>query len=86
MFDGTSFLGGLILLRRKTPLTRRLLVYFLSGAYRRHTAKRIWDRLKAEHGFSGGYTVVKDYVRQARLQRDSALARVASLATMRALG
>ena len=35
----------------------------------RHTAKRIWDRLKAEHGFRGGYTVVKDYVRGARLQR-----------------
>ena len=34
----------------------------------RHTAKRIWDRLKAEHGFGGGYTVVKDYVRQARLR------------------
>ena len=26
----------------------------------RHTAKRIWDRLKAEHGFAGGYTAVKD--------------------------
>ena len=35
----------------------------------RHTAKRIWDRLKAEHGFRGGYTVVKDYVWGARLQR-----------------
>lgn len=34
----------------------------------RHTATRIWDRLKAEHAFKGGYTVVKDYVRQARLQ------------------
>jgi len=34
----------------------------------RHTAKRIWDRLKAEHAFKGGYTVVKDYVRQARLR------------------
>jgi transposase len=34
----------------------------------RHTAKRIWDRLKAEHAFSGGYTVVKDYVREARLR------------------
>lgn len=31
----------------------------------RHTAKRIWDRLRAEHAFSGGYTIVKDYVRQA---------------------
>jgi hypothetical protein len=28
----------------------------------------VWDRLRAEHGFDGGYTVVKDYVRQARLQ------------------
>ncbi len=35
----------------------------------RHTAKRIWDRLKAEHAFRGGYTVVKDYVREARLQQ-----------------
>jgi transposase len=34
----------------------------------RHTAKRIWDRLKAEHAFKGGYTVVKDYVREARLR------------------
>ena len=34
----------------------------------RHTAKRIWDRLKQEHGFTGGYTIVKDYVRQARLR------------------
>ena len=33
----------------------------------RHTAKRIFDRLKAEHAFCGGYTIVKDYVRQARL-------------------
>jgi transposase len=32
----------------------------------RHTAKRIWDRLKDEHGFTGGYTIVKDYVREAR--------------------
>jgi transposase len=32
----------------------------------RHTAKRIFERLKAEHGFAGGYTVVKDYVRAAR--------------------
>ena len=34
----------------------------------RRTAKRIWDRLKDEHAFKGGYTVVKDYVRQARLR------------------
>ena len=29
----------------------------------RHTAKRIWERLRAE-GFAGGYTVVKDAVRE----------------------
>jgi len=34
----------------------------------RHTAKRIFDRLRAEHTFGGGYTIVKDYVRQARLR------------------
>jgi len=34
----------------------------------RHTAKRIYDRLREEHQFAGGYTVVKDYVRQARLR------------------
>jgi transposase len=32
----------------------------------RYTAKRIYDHLKEEHGFSGGYTVVKDYMREAR--------------------
>ena len=32
----------------------------------RHTAKRIYKRLKAEHGFGGKYTIVKDYVRERR--------------------
>jgi transposase len=32
-------------------------------AKQRHTAKRIFDRLRDEHGFTGGYTIVKDYVR-----------------------
>lgn len=32
----------------------------------RHTAKRIFERLRDEHGFGGGYTVVKDYVRLCR--------------------
>ena len=30
----------------------------------RHTAKRVFERLRGEHGFSGGYTIVKDYVRE----------------------
>lgn len=34
----------------------------------RHTARRIYDRLREEHAFTGGYTTVKDYVRQARLR------------------
>jgi transposase len=32
----------------------------------RHTAKRIFERLRDEHGYAGGYTVVKDYVRLSR--------------------
>ena len=32
----------------------------------RHTGKRIFERLRDEHGFAGGYTVVKDYVRICR--------------------
>ena len=32
----------------------------------RHTAKRIFERLRDEHGFAGGYTVVKDHVRICR--------------------
>jgi len=34
----------------------------------RHTAKRIFERLRIEHGFAGGYTIIKDYVRLARLR------------------
>jgi len=36
-------------------------------AKQRHTAKRIFERLRAEHGYAGGYTIVKDYVRQSRI-------------------
>ena len=34
----------------------------------RHTAKRIFERLRDEYGFDGGYTIVKDYVRDHRRQ------------------
>ena len=34
----------------------------------RHTAKRIFDRLRDEYGFTGGYTIVKDYVREQGLR------------------
>ena len=34
-------------------------------AKQRHTAKRVWERLREEHRFTGGYTIVKDYMRSA---------------------
>jgi hypothetical protein len=37
-------------------------------ARQRHTAKRIFDRLQAEHGFIGGYTTIKNYVRGAHVR------------------
>jgi transposase len=64
--------------RRKAPPTRPKLDPFIpiidaimqsdAGAPRkqRHTARRIFERLRDEHGFSGGITIVTDYVRAAR--------------------
>jgi len=37
-------------------------------AKQRHTAKRIFDRLREEHGFTGGYGIVSQYVRRERLR------------------
>ena len=34
----------------------------------RHTAKRVFDRLRDEHGFTGGYTIIKDYIRERDLR------------------
>ncbi len=39
------------------------------GKKQRHTAKRIFERLRDEHSFTGGYTIVKDYVRLKKLSR-----------------
>lgn len=38
----------------------------------RHTAQRIFERLRDEHGFAGGYTIVKEYVRERRLTTQEA--------------
>jgi transposase len=38
----------------------------LAPPKQQHSAKRIFERLRDEHGFKGGYTVVKDYVRTCR--------------------
>ncbi len=39
----------------------------LAPPKQRHTAKRIFQRLKAEHGCGGGYTTVKSYVHEQKL-------------------
>jgi transposase len=38
------------------------------AAKQRHTAKRIFDRLRDEHGFTGGYGIVSQYVRGEQLR------------------
>jgi transposase len=35
----------------------------------RHTSKRIFERLRDEHGYAGGITIVKDYVLARRLRQ-----------------
>ncbi len=35
----------------------------------RHTAKRIFERLRDEHGYSGGYTVVREFVAKEHLRQ-----------------
>ena len=36
------------------------------GRDKRHTAHRIFERLRDEQGFTGGYTIVRNYVRARR--------------------
>jgi transposase len=38
-------------------------------AKQRHSAKRIFERLREEYAFPGGYTIVKDYVPQRTLSQ-----------------
>ncbi len=64
--------------RQKEPRPKRVLAAALPIIHeileadqkapkkQRHTAKRIFERLKAEHGFTGGKTVVEDAVRAWR--------------------
>jgi len=33
-----------------------------------HTAKRVFDRLREDHGFTGGYMIIKDYIRDPELR------------------
>jgi transposase len=38
-------------------------------AKQQHTSKRIFERLRDEHAYSGGITIVKDYVHEQRLRQ-----------------
>lgn len=38
-------------------------------AKQRHSVKRIVERLRAEYAYTGGYTIVKDYVRRQKLSQ-----------------
>jgi transposase len=67
--------------RRKKPPVRPKLDPFIGiidrileedksrPAKQRHTSKRIFERLRDEHGFAGGLTIVKDYVHERRLRQ-----------------
>jgi len=55
------FAGALHLVRRDIAAARE--------RKQRHTSKRMFERLRDEHGHAGGITIVKDYVRAQRLLR-----------------
>src|SRR5271169_3420937 len=63
--------------RRKTPVRPKLDPFTgiidqildedkRRPAKQRHTSKRIFERLRDEHGYGGGITIVKDYVHERR--------------------
>jgi transposase len=64
--------------RRRRPASRPKLDPFIGmidgileedktrPAKQRHSSKRIFERLRDEHGYGGGLTIVKDYVHAAR--------------------
>jgi transposase len=64
--------------RRQAPIRRPKLEAYIAVIHQileldksihrkqRHSVKRIFERLRDEHGYLGGYTVVKDYVREQK--------------------
>ena len=66
--------------RQSAPVVRPKLEPFLAwiaetlagdtkkNRKQRHSAKRIFERLRDEHGYTGKYTVVKDVVREHTLR------------------
>jgi len=67
--------------QRQSPIRRPKLDAFVSTIEhwleedlkvprkQRHTAKRVFDRLRDERGFTGGYTIIKDYMRERDQRR-----------------
>ncbi|GAA4186871.1 hypothetical protein GCM10023069_71350 [Shinella granuli] len=67
--------------QRRSPIRRPKLDAFVSTIdhwldedlkvprKQRHTAKRVFDRLRDECGFTGGYTIIKDYMRERDQRR-----------------
>jgi transposase len=67
--------------QRQSPIRRPKLDAFVSTIdhwldedrqvprKQRHTAKRVFDRLRDECGFTGGYTIIKDYMRERDQRR-----------------
>ena len=67
--------------QRQSPIRRPKLDAFVSTIDRwldedikvprkqRHTAKRVFDRLRDERGFTGGYTIIKDSLRERDQRR-----------------
>ena len=45
-------------------------------AKQRHTGSRIFERLRDEHGFTGGITIVRDYVAGAKLRSREVFMRI----------
>lgn len=41
----------------------------------RHTAKRVFDRLRDDRGFTGGYTITKDYMHKREQRRQEVFGR-----------
>jgi transposase len=63
--------------RRERPMSKKLGPHMADAIFegdskihkkQRHTARRIFERLRDEQGFSGGYTIVCEYVAAAKLR------------------
>ena len=75
--------------RKMTPPFQRIIDQILDDDQsapkkQRHTAKRIFDRLQIEHGFTGGYDAVRRYVNKKRTRNRETFLPIAVEAGQRA--